>query len=181
MSQTLRLILSTPTKSFSYTTDETSSIKIGRSLKCDFSVPLEDISREHCIFEIEHGNFFITDLSSSNGVWVNQQRISPNTKTEITPNCSVNLSNLYVLKINPPEIKTRSGYVIRKIDTEMETVNIQLNHPEERNKKKKTEKKQIDFDTFEEDDPSFLAENKKMIFGFFIIAITLIYFLFLKK
>lgn len=54
---------------------------IGRSVKCDVLVPDESLSRQHCQIEIENGNFFVTDLGSANGVFINGTRIDPNTKT----------------------------------------------------------------------------------------------------
>jgi hypothetical protein len=54
-------------------------VVIGRSLVCDFVVPDEVLSRRHCQIENVDGKFFITDLSSANGVYLDGRRIPPNT------------------------------------------------------------------------------------------------------
>ena len=50
-------------------------VTVGRSPKCDLVIPHESISRKHCQIEVIKGNFYITDLGSSNGVTVNGIRI----------------------------------------------------------------------------------------------------------
>lgn len=60
------------------------AVVIGRSNKADFVVPDESLSRIHCLVEIENGNFFITDLKSANGVFLDGNRISPDQKTLFT-------------------------------------------------------------------------------------------------
>ena len=172
MTNSLRLVLSTPTKSFSFTAEDLSAIRIGRSLKCDFSVPLEDVSRDHCLFEVDGGNFYITDLHSSNGVWINQERIPAHARTEVTEKTKIMLSNLYVLKINPPEIRTKSGYVISKVDAEVETVKYQMDKAEERNTKLKSKRNPT---TSEEAPKGMVRENLKMIVGFLVILGIIIY------
>ncbi|MBI1369058.1 MAG: DnaJ domain-containing protein [Planctomycetes bacterium] len=49
---------------------------IGRRGSCELSIPLTSISREHCQIDFRDGQFFVRDLQSSNGVLVNDQRVS---------------------------------------------------------------------------------------------------------
>lgn len=107
MTQPTKLSLLSPTENFTFEGEE-SSIKIGRSQSCEFSVPKEDLSREHCLLEKTKSGYFITDLGSRNGVVVDRKRISPHTKTKITLDTHVLLANIYTLKINPP------GFVSQK-------------------------------------------------------------------
>lgn len=53
---------------------------VGRSTKADVVIPDEALSRNHCKIEMTAGTFFVTDLSSSNGVFLNGERIAPNEK-----------------------------------------------------------------------------------------------------
>src|SRR4051794_36225726 len=60
------------------------SFTLGRSNKADFVVSDESLSRIHCLIEIENGNFYITDMGSSNGVFLDGNRIPPEQKTLFT-------------------------------------------------------------------------------------------------
>lgn len=52
-------------------------IVFGRSLKADVSIRREEMSRYHFQIDIEHDQYFITDLNSSNGVLINGERLPP--------------------------------------------------------------------------------------------------------
>lgn len=54
---------------------------VGRSSKCDIHLPYEGFSRQHCQITIEDGQIFLTDLGSTNGVFINDKRINANEKT----------------------------------------------------------------------------------------------------
>lgn len=57
-------------------------VVIGRSPKCQVVIPHEGLSRQHCLIEIENGEIFVTDLDSTNGVFIDGTRIQPSRKTE---------------------------------------------------------------------------------------------------
>ncbi len=48
---------------------------IGRGADCDLRLALVDISRHHCLIRLRGGEPTVTDLGSSNGTFVNGQRI----------------------------------------------------------------------------------------------------------
>ena len=56
-------------------------VTIGRSDKADFPVKDEALSRLHCLVELLNGEFFITDLNSTNGVSIDGKRIEPKVRT----------------------------------------------------------------------------------------------------
>jgi len=59
-------------RSFSVTRDMT---VIGRREDCDFRIPLGDVSRKHCRLIKDDGTLRIEDLGSSNGTFINGERV----------------------------------------------------------------------------------------------------------
>jgi hypothetical protein len=55
-------------------------VTIGRSNKADFVVNDESLSRVHCQVDLVDGQFFITDLGSANGVYIDSTRLEANQK-----------------------------------------------------------------------------------------------------
>jgi len=49
---------------------------LGREANCDISIPVEHLSRRHVEFEIKGGKLLIRDLDSSNGTFLNGNRIT---------------------------------------------------------------------------------------------------------
>ena len=49
---------------------------IGRGKHCDFVINSGKVSREHAVIMRDGGDYFIEDLGSSNGTFVNGERIS---------------------------------------------------------------------------------------------------------
>lgn len=54
---------------------------VGRSMNCDLALPRGELSRKHFMIEYENGDFYITDLNSTNGVMINGAKIQPGVKT----------------------------------------------------------------------------------------------------
>jgi pSer/pThr/pTyr-binding forkhead associated (FHA) protein len=150
----LRLILTSPTASFTFST-ELSSFKIGRSSKCEFNIPKEDLSREHCLFESTEEGYFITDLESSNGVVVNRDPIAPNVRTKVTLESSIVLSNIYELKINRFDVSVKATEKTALIENDEATTTFKLDFQKEVQKK--------DYETL------------KMIVGFLVIIGFVVY------
>ncbi len=175
MAESIRLSLKSPSKYYTFSSEgDSSSIKIGRSLKCEFSVPLEDLSREHCLLELIDGDFYITDLDSSNGVWVDRERIVTNERIKIALSNVIVLSNIYTLTINPTEIRSKSETNSnRKIDRQIDTVSFQLDYPDDK-KKKLTKKILPEKDSIEK----ATSKKKEMIImtlGFLAVATYVVF------
>jgi len=163
-------------------------VKIGRSLKCEFNAPLEDLSREHCLFEIEGQNYFITDLGSSNGVTVNREKIPPHIRTPVFSDSVIVLANIYTLAINSVEIKTASDIKrltdIKEVERETQTVSFKI-ELEEKPKNTLSEtllKKKTQSLVSKEKTPDHKSsmEHVKMILGFITVVGFLCYH-FLSK
>jgi pSer/pThr/pTyr-binding forkhead associated (FHA) protein len=72
----MRVFLHGPTEIVEKTI-RSEKVYLGRSSKCDFFFPNETLSRQHCLIEFSDGDFYITDLGSANGVFINGSRIEP--------------------------------------------------------------------------------------------------------
>ena len=78
---------------------------IGRREGCDVRIPIASISREHCEVRIEDGRVFVKDLGSSNGTYVNRQRVQ-----------EVQLSPGDLIAVGPAVFVTRIDGVPAQID-----------------------------------------------------------------
>jgi hypothetical protein len=52
-----------------------SSVKLGRSAPADIVIPHKSVSREHCIIGLANDELFVTDLNSTNGTFIDGERI----------------------------------------------------------------------------------------------------------
>jgi pSer/pThr/pTyr-binding forkhead associated (FHA) protein len=48
---------------------------VGRKKGCDLRIPSSEVSRRHCVFRIEYDCVTIEDLGSSNGTYLNEDRV----------------------------------------------------------------------------------------------------------
>ncbi len=51
------------------------STLVGRHSSADVRLPLPDVSRQHCRFVFAQGAWYVVDLDSTNGIFVNNQRV----------------------------------------------------------------------------------------------------------
>lgn len=70
------------------------NVIVGRSPKSDIVIPHDSISRSHCKIENEKGIFYITDLGSSNGTFLDGQRIQPEQRTPCLASSQLTLGKL---------------------------------------------------------------------------------------
>lgn len=90
-----------------------SSVVLGRSHDCDLIIPHHAISRQHCRVEIHEKNFYITDLGSSNGVYINGQRLQPHQKVPYFPDSMLALGTLEC-EISMVSKKEKSENIVSK-------------------------------------------------------------------
>lgn len=50
-------------------------VVVGRESDCELRIPLPSVSRQHCEFILDNGKVTVRDLGSSNGTYVNKQRV----------------------------------------------------------------------------------------------------------
>jgi len=63
---------------------------IGRGSKCDYVLKHRGVSREHAVITRERGGWFIEDLNSANGVWLNGEQVG---KHKISGGDEIQISN----------------------------------------------------------------------------------------
>lgn len=64
---------------------------IGRGSKCDYIIEHRSVSREHAVITRERNGWFIEDLNSANGTWLDGEQIS---KHKIEEGDEIQISNL---------------------------------------------------------------------------------------
>ena len=79
MSATITLTVTGSGGSEEHTLDSPDHIIVGRSDDCDIQLPNDprhaDVSRHHCLFEIEPPQVRVRDLGSLNGTFVNDEKL----------------------------------------------------------------------------------------------------------
>ena len=48
---------------------------IGRGSDCNLRLPISDVSRHHCLIQKQANEYFLSDLGSANGTFVNGKRV----------------------------------------------------------------------------------------------------------
>ena len=82
-------------RSFSITRDMT---VVGRREDCDLRIPLSDVSRKHCRVILNGEAIKVEDLGSSNGTYVNGERVQ---QAELTPGDTVQIGPVvFVLQVD---------------------------------------------------------------------------------
>jgi pSer/pThr/pTyr-binding forkhead associated (FHA) protein len=56
------------------------TLRLGRSSSCEIAIPDPALSRNHCLFEFRDNTWFLTDLASANGTFVNDEPLDAHTR-----------------------------------------------------------------------------------------------------
>lgn len=167
----LRITLATASETFTHDTFKDSVI-IGRSADCAFSIPRENLSREHCLIEKNFNDFFITDLNSKNGVTIDGRRLVPEQRQQILENSTIMLSDQYILKINPKDMEVLPGGELLtdfEGDLEIEAIAEREELPPLPPRPRRTPAPRIQENTKSKADKEAENELFKMILGFVVI------------
>lgn len=85
-------------------------ILIGRSKDADLHLEGEDISRKHLHLEYVDGKYFVEDLGAANGIYVNQQRVTPNSRQEVQTFFAIQVgANIFINIIEKDDSRPISG------------------------------------------------------------------------
>lgn len=74
-------------------------IMIGSSRSCDIVLSAEGISRKHILVVCEEDNYFVIDQGSTNGSYINEERLTPGKKVPFTSFFPVRLSDGILLTL----------------------------------------------------------------------------------
>ena len=86
---------------------------IGRRQESDLCIPLMVVSRRHCELNLEKGRLKIRDLGSSNGTYVNGQRVD---RAEVRPGDKIQIGPVtFAVQIDnqPAELSTPDSVILQ--------------------------------------------------------------------
>ncbi len=75
---------------------------IGRARECDFVVDRTEISRMHVQFKFYHQQVVLRDLNSTNGTFLNGERLTPHKDYRLRANDIISLANVFQLIFDDP-------------------------------------------------------------------------------
>ena len=75
----------------------TKPVTIGRSEEATIQIKDDRISRQHCSVAFKDGGYILADLKSTNGTWVNNDRV---TEVSLKPNDKIRLGQTIVVFAN---------------------------------------------------------------------------------
>jgi predicted component of type VI protein secretion system len=84
-------------------------LTIGRKPESDIRIAVPSVSRDHCEIVVEDGKLKVRDLGSSNGTYVNRERVQ---ETELGPGSMLGVGPaVFVVRIdgNPAEIDAKAA------------------------------------------------------------------------
>jgi pSer/pThr/pTyr-binding forkhead associated (FHA) protein len=84
-------------------------ITIGSSDNCEIVLSTEGVSRKHLSITSEGDNFFVVDLGSSNGSFINEERLIPGKRAEFTSFFPVRLGQNVLLSLLSDEEAESEG------------------------------------------------------------------------
>lgn len=95
------------TKTLTYESDET-LLTIGREIQNHFQLPLTTISRKHCQISKRDGQYFIEDLKSAHGTYLNDQKLEAGEKKPLRNGDVLRLSKATITVSITSDILKRS-------------------------------------------------------------------------
>ncbi len=117
-----------------FSLNEGEQITIGRGKDCDITIDNTAISRQHISIAMHNGIYFISDLGSTNGSFVNGKKI--NTDEPISETDSIEFGKFALISIpEDPGVNKMSSMTADTMDMDDETIFVTNQHPTEGNKK----------------------------------------------
>ena len=83
--------------------------KIGRSAPADIVVPHQSVSREHCVLGIANDELVVSDLNSTNGTYVDGERVGRGTVVPVGGILQVGEVSMRHALLSRAEVQWRSS------------------------------------------------------------------------
>jgi pSer/pThr/pTyr-binding forkhead associated (FHA) protein len=98
---------------------EEKKIVVGRSKKCNVVIPFDGFSRQHCLIEVDEGEIYITDLNSSNGVFINDTKIAAQKRVPYKTFLPLAIGGAFAVQIelDVPKDRTKSLVNLLNLNT----------------------------------------------------------------
>lgn len=106
----------------SFSIDEGGEISIGRGTECDVTIDNTAISRRHVALTLSNGVYFISDLGSTNGTFVNGKKISAEEMVSIDDTIEFGKFRLVQAPEGIEAENMASSIASQDMDTEDETI-----------------------------------------------------------
>ena len=100
---------------------ERDQVLIGRDAEAKLQIPLAAVSRRHCIIEVEDDELVAKDLGSSNGTYINGERLRSKETRELSPGDLLTVGGVvFVIKIDgyPARIDAKDCYAAGMVATD---------------------------------------------------------------
>ena len=76
---------------------------IGRSSSCSLRIAANVVSRRHCRIHVAGSDVFLRDLNSSNGTFIDGQRIPPDQDVSLPAGCELSIGGIvFTVQYDPP-------------------------------------------------------------------------------
>lgn len=99
---------------------ETFPFTIGRARECHLVIDHSQVSRLHARLELDHEQIVITDLNSTNGTYINGERLSPGEARRLRAGDKVNLGQVCTVEFDDP------GTTVQMAPVRLPTVGLVL-------------------------------------------------------
>ncbi|MEP7288365.1 MAG: FHA domain-containing protein [Chloroflexota bacterium] len=93
---------------------------IGRARDCHLIIDHSQVSRLHSCLEYDHEQVVITDLNSTNGTFVNGERLTPNQPHRLRAGDRINIAQVCTIEFDDP------GTTVQMLPVEVPTMGLAL-------------------------------------------------------
>lgn len=127
----VKLIFHLPEKKPKTFTVDKETVTIGRDESCDVVLPYTGFSRKHAEIDLINEEIYVTDLGSTNGVYIDGERIAPYEKTKTQSYLSLQIGPATQVEIISEEALAEMPVVNKKAEITRTNTDLKLKAPPE--------------------------------------------------